>query len=368
MPDPMIELRAITARYGPVLANDRLDLAVHRGELLTLLGPSGCGKTTALRTLTGHVRPESGRVLIDGRDVTDLPTHRRELGMVFQNFALFPHMTVRDNVGFPLMIRGVSAAERATRVGEALRLVRLEGHSEKHPRQLSGGQQQRVGLARALVYRPKVLLLDEPLSNLDAKLREEMRFEIREVVTRLGVTAVYVTHDQEEALALSDRIAIMNRGRIEQLGTPEDIYARPASRFVAEFVGLSNFLEGMIEVVATDGMRVAVGGGHVTVPALPGAAPGGRTLLFVRPNELELLGADAVKAGALRATVETATYLGDRMDYRLSLSGGGALRVQQDGGPRLAPGTALNVLLPSGRVRALSDGTLADGSREGSRS
>ena len=239
------------------------------------------------------MRPESGRVVIDGRDVTDLPTHRRELGMVFQNFALFPHMTVRDNVGFPLMIRGVSAADRATLVAEALRLVRLEGHAEKHPRQLSGGQQQRVGLARALVYRPKVLLLDEPLSNLDAKLREEMRFEIREVVTRLGVTAVYVTHDQEEALALSDRIAIMHRGRIEQLGTPEDIYARPASRFVAEFVGLSSFLEGVIEVVAATACGSRSGGGTSRCLSLPGAAPGGRALLFVRPNEVELLAADA---------------------------------------------------------------------------
>jgi spermidine/putrescine ABC transporter ATP-binding subunit len=351
----MIELRGVTARYGPVLANDRLDLVVHRGELLTLLGPSGCGKTTALRTLTGHVRPDEGRILVDGRDVTDLPTHRRELGMVFQNFALFPHMTVRDNVGFPLMVRGVPAAERVTRVAEALRLVRLEGHADKQPRQLSGGQQQRVGLARALVYRPKVLLLDEPLSNLDAKLREEMRFEIRDVVTRLGITAVYVTHDQEEALALSDRIAIMHRGRIEQLGTPEDIYARPASRFVAEFVGLSSFLEGVVEAIAEDGMSVAVGGGRVMVAALPGAAAGRRALLFVRPNEVELLPADAPEAsGVLRATVEAATYLGDRMDYRLRLEGGLALRVQQDGGARLAPGTSVRLRLPSGRVRALS--------------
>jgi putative spermidine/putrescine transport system ATP-binding protein len=367
VPDAMIELRGVTARYGTVLANDRLDLAVRRGELLTLLGPSGCGKTTALRTLTGHVRPESGQVMIDGRDVTDLPTHRRELGMVFQNFALFPHMTVHENVGFPLMIRGVGASERATRVAEALRLVRLEGHAEKHPRQLSGGQQQRVGLARALVYRPKVLLLDEPLSNLDAKLREEMRFEIREVVTRLGVTAVYVTHDQEEALALSDRIAIMNRGRIEQLGTPEDIYARPASRFVAEFVGLSSFLEGVVEAAGSDGMQVAVGGGRVTVPALPGMAPGARALLFVRPNEVELLDAGAPDAGALAVTVEAATYLGDRMDYRLRLADGTSLRVQQDGGPRRAPGTALRVRLPSGRVRALSDG-VPDRRLEGGRS
>jgi len=352
----MIELRAVTTRYGPVLANDRLDLVVHRGELLTLLGPSGCGKTTALRTLTGHVRPDEGRVLIEGRDVTDLPTHRRNLGMVFQNFALFPHMTVRDNVGFPLVIRGVSAAERANRVTETLRLVRLEGHADKQPRQLSGGQQQRVGLARALVYRPKVLLLDEPLSNLDAKLREEMRFEIRDVVTRLHVTAVYVTHDQEEALALSDRIAIMHRGRIEQLGTPEDIYARPTSRFVAEFVGLSSFLEGVVEAVGEDGMTVAVGGGQVIVPALPGVAPGRRALLFVRPNEVELLPPGAPEiSGALRATVEAATYLGDRMDYRLRLEGGLALRVQQDGGARLAPGTSMRLRLPPGRVRALSD-------------
>jgi spermidine/putrescine ABC transporter ATP-binding subunit len=356
VPDPMIELRGVTVRYGPVLANDALDLVVHRGELLTLLGPSGCGKTTALRTLTGHVRPDVGRVVIDGRDVTHVPTHRRELGMVFQNFALFPHMTVRDNVGFPLMIRGVSADERATRVAEALRLVRLEGHADKHPRQLSGGQQQRVGLARALVYRPKVLLLDEPLSNLDAKLREEMRFEIRDVVTRLGVTAVYVTHDQEEALALSDRIAIMHRGRVEQLGTSEDIYARPASRFVAEFVGLSSFLEGVIEAVTGEGMEVRVGGGRVTVPALPGAAPGRRALLFVRPNEVEFLASAGPEAAdALRATVESATYLGDRMDYRLRLDGGLALRAQRDGGPKLASGSSVRLRLPPGRVRALPE-------------
>ena len=352
----MIELRSVTTRYGSVLANDRLELVVRRGELLTLLGPSGCGKTTALRTLTGHVRPDDGRVLIDGHDVTDLPTHRRDLGMVFQNFALFPHMTVRDNVGFPLMIRGIGAADRAARVAETLRLVRLEGHAEKHPRQLSGGQQQRVGLARALVYRPKVLLLDEPLSNLDAKLREEMRFEIRDVVTRLGITAVYVTHDQEEALALSDRIAIMHRGRIEQLGTPEDIYARPASRFVAEFVGLSSFLEGVVETIEGDGMRVRVGGGQVTVPVLPGATPGRRALLFVRPNEVEVLSpGEPESPGTLRATVEAATYLGDRMDYRLRLDGGLALRVQRDGGPRLSPGTALRLRLPPGRVRAIAE-------------
>src|SRR5512136_416903 len=276
MADAMIEFREVTKRYGALVANDHLSLTIRRGELMTLLGPSGCGKTTALRCLTGMNHPDEGRIFLDGTDVTDVPTHQRELGMVFQNFALFPHMTVADNVGFPLMIRSRPKDERATMMMEALRLVRLEGYAGHFPRQLSGGQQQRVGLARALVYRPKVLLLDEPLSNLDAKLREEMRFEIKEVVTRLGITAVYVTHDQGEALALSDRVAIMNRGRLEQLGTPEEIYEHPQSRFVAEFIGLSNFLEGYAQVVGRETMLVAVGGLQVTVQVLPDVEPGQR--------------------------------------------------------------------------------------------
>ncbi len=345
----MIEFRGVTTRYGSVLANDHLDLAVRRGELLTLLGPSGCGKTTALRTLTGHVRPTEGRVYLEGEDVTDVPTHQRELGMVFQNFALFPHMTVEDNVGFPLMIRGLARPARAERVQEALRLVRLEGHERKYPRQLSGGQQQRVGLARALVYRPKVLLLDEPLSNLDAKLREEMRFEIKDVVTRLGITAVYVTHDQEEALALSDRVAIMNRGRLEQLGSPEEIYGRPHSRFVAEFVGLSNFLEGHVQAVEGDAMRVVVSGVTLALPVVPDARAGQPVLLFVRPSEVELV-PDGPAAGGFAACVDKATYLGDKMDYRLLLGDGVTpLRVQADARRRLAPGATVGLRLP--RVR-----------------
>ncbi len=350
MADPMIELHAVTKRYGSLVANDHLTLAVERGELMTLLGPSGCGKTTALRTLTGHVRPDEGRVLIDGRDVTDVPTHQRELGMVFQNFALFPHMTVRDNVGFPLMIRSLPKTERAERVAQALRLVRLEGYEGHYPRQLSGGQQQRVGLARALVYRPKVLLLDEPLSNLDAKLREEMRFEIKDVVTRLGITAVYVTHDQEEALALSDRVAIMSRGRLEQVGTPEEIYAAPRSRFVAEFVGLSNFLEGRVQSVAGEVMLVGLADLAVTVPVLPQAAPGQAVVVFVRPSEVELLAADS--AEGIGARVEKATYLGEKMDYRLTLDGGLALRAQSDARERLGPGAAVRVRLPRARCWA----------------
>src|SRR5574341_574899 len=314
MSDAMIEFRGVTKRYGSLVANDRLSLTIRRGELMTLLGPSGCGKTTALRCLTGYIQPDEGRIFLDGKDVTDVPTHQRELGMVFQNFALFPHMTVKDNVGFPLMIRTLPKEERGRMVAEALRLVRLEGYAGHYPRQLSGGQQQRVGLARALVYRPKVLLLDEPLSNLDAKLREEMRFEIKEVVTRLGITAMYVTHDQAEALALSDRVAIMNRGRLEQLGTPEESYEQPRSRFVAEFIGLSNFLEGRVQSVRGDSMLVGVGGLSVATPALSEAGPGQRVLLFARPNEVELLRPEAAAgSNVFEARVEKATYLGDTM-------------------------------------------------------
>jgi spermidine/putrescine ABC transporter ATP-binding subunit len=353
----MIEFRHVTKRYGSLVANDGLTLTIRRGELMTLLGPSGCGKTTALRCLTGYVRPDEGRILLDGKDVTEVPTHQRELGMVFQNFALFPHMTVQDNVGFPLMIRSLPREPRARMVADALRLVRLEGYESHYPRQLSGGQQQRVGLARALVYRPKVLLLDEPLSNLDAKLREEMRFEIKELVTRLGITAVYVTHDQAEALALSDRVAIMNRGRLEQVGTPEEIYEQPQSRFVAEFIGLSNFLEGRVETVAGGSMRVTVGGLRVTAPALPHTGPGQPVLLFVRPNEIELLGAgEPAGENVFEACVEKATYLGDTMDYRVTLGRGLALRVQGAAQRRLPPGAPVRLRLPRIQCWALPSG------------
>lgn len=356
MTDAMIEFREVTKRYGTLVANDRLSLSIRRGELMTLLGPSGCGKTTALRCLTGMNRPDAGRIFLDAKDVTDVPTHQRELGMVFQNFALFPHMTVADNVGFPLMIRNLPKVERATLVTEALRLVRLEGYAGHHPRQLSGGQQQRVGLARALVYHPKVLLLDEPLSNLDAKLREEMRFEIKEVVTRLGITAMYVTHDQAEALALSDRVAIMNRGRLEQLGTPEDIYESPNSRFVAEFIGLSNFLYGRVEAVQGDTMTVAAHGLAIRTPALPAVTPGQKVLLFLRPNEVELLPAGvASDTNVFPARVEKATYLGDTMDYRLTLGDGAELRVQADAHQRYGAGESVRVRWPRVRSWTVAD-------------
>ncbi|MFI5342570.1 MAG: ABC transporter ATP-binding protein [Candidatus Methylomirabilales bacterium] len=356
MPDAMIEFREISKRYGTLVANDRLSLTIRRGELMTLLGPSGCGKTTALRCLTGYMRPDEGRIFLDGKDVTDVPTHQRELGMVFQNFALFPHMTVQDNVGFPLMIRNIPKEERGKLVTEALRLVRLEGYGGHYPRELSGGQQQRVGLARALVYRPKVLLLDEPLSNLDAKLREEMRFEIKEVVTRLGITAMYVTHDQAEALALSDRVAIMNRGRLEQLGTPEEIYEQPSSRFVAEFIGLSNFLEGRVQSLQGDEMVVGLGGLTLVTAALKEAGPGQKVLLFARPNEIELLRpAEPAGANVFEARVEKATYLGDTMDYRLTFGQDLELRVQTDARNRYGQGATVRLRIPRVRSWAITD-------------
>lgn len=352
----MIELRNVTKRYGNIVANDHINLGIRRGELMTLLGPSGCGKTTTLRCITGHNTPDEGRVFIDGEDVTDVPTHRRELGMVFQNFALFPHMTVYANVEFPLMIRRLPTDERHEKVMEALRLIHLDGYEEHYPRQLSGGQQQRVGLARALVYRPKVLLLDEPLSNLDAKLREEMRFEIRELIDRLGITAVYVTHDQAEALALSDRVAVMHAGRIEQVGTPDEIYDQPQSRFVADFIGLSDFLEGRVtEIHAANGTATVVAGGlSIDVTTMPELTVGRDVLLFVRPNDIDLLPAThPVGTNVYDAAVAQMTYLGDRVDYRIALSGGPMLRVQTDGKIRFEQGESVKVRLPMDRCQVI---------------
>jgi ABC-type Fe3+/spermidine/putrescine transport system ATPase subunit len=356
MPENMIELRNVTKRYGDLVANDCITLGIRQGELMTLLGPSGCGKTTALRCITGHNIPDEGEVWIDGGDVTNVPTHKRELGMVFQNFALFPHMTVFENVEFPLMIRRMDKKERRKRVIEALRLIRMEDYEKHYPRQVSGGQQQRVGLARALVYRPKVLLLDEPLSNLDAKLREQMRFEIRELIDRLGITAVYVTHDQAEALALSDRVAVMNAGRIEQVGTPDEIYDYPQSRFVADFIGLSDFVEGTVGTLDAEDQTVVVhaGGLEITVPATPEMSPGRNVLFFIRPNNVELFPASHPEGrNVFRGTVDKLTYLGDRNDYHIVVGDGLELRVQTDGKLRFDQGEPVKIYLPVALCRVI---------------
>ncbi len=243
---PLLEIQGLVKRFGEVVAVGGIDLAVEEGEFLSLLGPSGCGKTTVLRCIAGFETPDQGRLVMAGRDLARLPPERRDVGMVFQSYALFPNMTVAGNIAFPLMLRGVDREARRRRVEELLGLVRLPGYGHRRIHELSGGQKQRVALARALAKEPRLLLLDEPLSALDAKIREELRVEIRRIQKELGLTAVYVTHDQEEALAISDRVVVMNEGRIEQLGTPTEIYRRPKSLFVAAFVGTMNFFRGRV--------------------------------------------------------------------------------------------------------------------------
>ena len=311
----VVELRGCTREYGAVRAVDALDLAVRDGEFLALLGPSGCGKTTTLNLIAGFVTPTAGHVLIDGEDVTGRPPHLRGLGVVFQSYALFPHLSVRENVAFGLRERRVPAAEIEQRVGDALELVRLDRAGRQRPAQLSGGMQQRVALARALVYRPRVLLLDEPLAALDRKLREGMRDELRAIQRSVGITTVFVTHDQAEALGLSDRIAVMNHGRIEQLGSPREVYERPATRFVADFIGGSTVLRG--RAVAADGVSVA--GGALQVAGAP-LTPGAEMELAIRPERVRL--AAGPGDNALAATVESLVYQGAQTELTARLADG----------------------------------------------
>jgi putative spermidine/putrescine transport system ATP-binding protein len=304
-------LDALGKRYGASLAVERVDLDVRQGEMVALLGPSGCGKTTTLRMVAGFVVPSSGRVLIGDRDVTRAPPYARDTGMVFQSYALFPHMTVAANVAFGLEMRRIGRAEREARVRDALRLVRLDGLEERLPRQLSGGQQQRVALARALVVNPAVFLLDEPLSNLDAKLRGEVRMEIRSLQQRLGLTTLIVTHDQEEALTMADRLVVMDRGRVRQVGTAEELYERPADPFVAGFVGRCNLVEGRLE--APGAFRAATG---ALLPCDPASPTSGPLILALRPEHLAVAPAEG-GAARLRAV----TYLGSLTEYHLELDG-----------------------------------------------
>ena len=275
-----LRIDGIEKRYGPVVALEPVSLEVRAGELLTILGPSGSGKTTLLQIICGLVEPDGGRLFIDGADRTAMPVHQRDIGLVFQNYALFPHLTVAENIGFPLRMRGRPAGEIRERVAAALRMVQLDALGARFPRELSGGQQQRVALARCFVYQPAIILMDEPLGALDRQLREHMQIEIKRLHRDTGATIVYVTHDQEEALALSDRICVMNHARIEQVGTPEEIYARPRTEFTAQFIGTSTLLRG---AVAGDALETAVGRFR-----LPGAAGNGPAALAIRPEQLQL--------------------------------------------------------------------------------
>lgn len=337
----VVVLEDVHKAYGPVRALDGIDLAVQEGELLALLGPSGCGKTSTLNVVAGFVEPDRGRVLLDGVDVTRRPAWQRGLGVVFQSYALFPHMTVAENVAFGLVERGVPRREIEARVAEALALVRLPGAGAMRPAQLSGGMQQRVALARALVIRPRMLLLDEPLAALDRRLREEMRAELREIQRAVGITTIFVTHDQHEALGLSDRIAVMNAGRIEQLGSPREVYERPATRFVASFLGASSVLEGR----AVDGRTVALPGGQrLTVHLGRALEPGAPVRLLIRPERVELGGDEG--PNRLRARVTSVMYLGDHSEVRLALQGGEPLLATVRGAAPVAAGDAVRVSLP----------------------
>ncbi|MGE0714882.1 MAG: ABC transporter ATP-binding protein [Alphaproteobacteria bacterium] len=318
-----VSLRRLVKRFGAVTAVDDVSLEVREGELVALLGPSGCGKTTTLRMIAGFIAATEGRILIGDRDVTDLPPYRRNTGMVFQGYALFPHMTVAQNVAFGLEMRKVARADIAPRVAEALRLVRLDGYGERMPRQLSGGQQQRVALARALVIRPEVFLLDEPLSNLDAKLRLSVRVEIRQLQQSLGLTTVFVTHDQEEALTLADRLVVMNQGTVQQIGSPEELYERPANHFVADFIGRSNFLEGR---VTAPGVFRTKGGLDVAF-ADHGSGPRADGVLAIRPEKAHLGPAGEAGPNRFRATISFVTYLGAATEIRVRLASGEEIAV-----------------------------------------
>ncbi len=330
MPQDFVRLDRLSKRFGPLTAVEDLSLAIGKGEALTLLGPSGCGKTTTLRMIAGLETPNTGTISFDGvpvlstADGINLPPERRKIGMVFQSYAIWPHMTVAQNVAFPLKVRRVSAAEIQTRVAATLAMMGLAGLEDRPATRLSGGQQQRVALARALIHEPALLLLDEPLSNLDVKLREQMRVELKLLQARLGLTLIYVTHDQTEALSLSDRIALLNRGRIEQIGSPRALYEHPETPFVRDFLGKSVTLSGCIRGIANGrvAIELACAGGSVIdcqAPAGLDLSPGREIEISVRPEAVRLARTDDGETNTLRGVVEATLYQGERSECEIRI-------------------------------------------------
>jgi spermidine/putrescine ABC transporter ATP-binding subunit len=354
-----IRLAGISKRFahrvkGELYAVREVSLAIAPGELLTLLGPSGCGKTTTLRMIAGFEDPDAGTIVIGERDVTHLMANERNIGFVFQSYALFPHLSVFENVAYGLRVQNKPPAEIARAVGDVLSLVGLGGYERQQPHQLSGGEQQRVALARAIVFRPRVLLFDEPLSNLDAKLRVQMRDEIRQLQKRLGVTAVYVTHDQEEAMAISDRIAVMDRGEIVQVGDAETLYHRPANEFVARFIGRANLLRGRLAAVRDGAAEIDVGGRTMRIACDGTVAPGDTVRLVIRPERIAIR---PPTGPGLRATVLSRTFLGEKAEYQVGV-GDQVLQVAQYSQPNevaFGAGDEVTLELPTEGVHILRD-------------
>src|SRR5262245_42027175 len=357
---PEIRLVDLAKHFRDVRAVDDVSLDIAEGEFFSLLGPSGCGKTTTLRMIGGFELPTGGRIELRGRDVTNDPPDKRPVNMVFQNYALLPHLDVGENIAFGLRRKNVEKDQIKRRVVEALELVHLTGYEKRKPNQLSGGQQQRVALARALVNRPNVLLLDEPLGALDLKLRKALQIELKRVQAEVGITFVYVTHDQEEALTMSDRIAVMNRGKVEQLGSPEELYERPVTRFVADFIGTTNLLTGSVE--SADGAAgtafVRLDGGDACVIAGTGLEIGRTVELSVRPESVDIKAANGTAASGpdpIRATVEQVAYLGGNVQYQVRTSGGlsiTALAPKTEG--RLPVGSDVDVAWPPSEALVLA--------------
>ena len=327
-----IDIRGIVKRFGSVTAVDSVSLAVEPGEFLALLGPSGSGKTTILMAIAGFEYPDEGQILVGGEDVTWMPPYQRNLGMVFQKYTLFPHMSVLENIAFPLKMRGVGRAEREERARTALATVRLDGFGERRPSQLSGGQQQRVAIARAIVYKPRVLLMDEPLSALDKNLREEMQIETKQLQREIGVTVVFVTHDQTEALTMADRVAVLDHGRLQQVGTPHDLYEAPSSAFVAGFIGETNFWEGVTRGGAAAGLPVSVElaeGVVVEAMAVDALAGSVKVRVAIRPERLSLTTLDQ---GLLAARVQQDIYAGNATTLLLSTTSGQHVKLRLPAG------------------------------------
>jgi len=328
--DLKLKIRSLRKTYGPVVALDSADIDLRAGEFLTLLGPSGSGKSTLLWAVAGLNDPDAGQIWIDGREATHLPPFMRDLGMIFQNYALFPHMTIGQNIGFPLEMRKMNRADREKAVMRVLDMVKLGHVADRYPSELSGGQQQRIALARAFVYEPSIILMDEPLGALDKKLRDHLQLEIKHLHKQLGVTIMYVTHDQEEAMVMSDRICLMNNARIEQIGTPEDLYFRPETVFAADFLGESNLVDGVVREMNADNAVVEIGGGGITrARPNPALGAGEKIKLMTRPEAVDVLGEGETRANEVHGTLREIIVGGGATKLFVELPNGATMRVTQ---------------------------------------